>query len=85
MDSIFATGKLRYTNATSVKIQIFRTKGGEMKLRERHPQLIAAAILATGALLLAASILEFSFLQTEPPGVYLLMPLSIVFLFGGSY
>jgi hypothetical protein len=56
-----------------------------MKIMERHPQLIAAAIAATGALFLGASILEFPFLQTEPPGVYFLMALAIVFLFCGSY
>jgi hypothetical protein len=56
-----------------------------MKIMERHPQLIAAAIAATGALFLGASILEFSFLQTEPPGVYFLMALSIIFLFCGCY
>jgi hypothetical protein len=52
---------------------------------ERHPQLIAAAIAATGAFFLGASILEFTFLQTEPPGVYFLMALSVIFLFCGSY
>jgi hypothetical protein len=56
-----------------------------MKLTERHPQLIAAAIAATGALFLGASILEFPFLQAEPPGAYFLMALAIVFLFCGSY
>ncbi len=56
-----------------------------MKLLERHPQLIATAIAATGALFLGASILEFPFLQTEPPGVYFLMALAIVFLFFGIY
>ena len=56
-----------------------------MKTFDRHPQLIAAAIAATGALFLGATILEFPFLQTDPPGAYFLMGLSIVFLFCGGY
>jgi hypothetical protein len=56
-----------------------------MKRMPWHPQLIAAAIAAAGALFLSASILEFPFLQTQPPGAYFLMALAIVFLLSGGY
>jgi len=56
-----------------------------MKGSERHPQLIAAAIAATGAFFLGASILEFPFLHVDMPGGYFLMVLSTIFLFSGGY
>ena len=56
-----------------------------MKLIDSHPQLIAAAIAATGALFLGASLMEFPFMRAEPPGAYVLMGVAIVFIFGGSY
>ena len=55
-----------------------------MNLAESHPQLIAAAIAAAGALYLVASILELPFLVIDPPGAYFMMGLAIVFLFGGG-
>lgn len=56
-----------------------------MKLVKWHPQLIAAAIAANGALFLGASVLDFPFLEVQLPRAYFLMGLSIVFLFGGGY
>lgn len=56
-----------------------------MSQRERHPQLIAAGIVATGALFLAASIFEIHFLSVQPPRAYFLTALSIVFMFYGGY
>jgi hypothetical protein len=56
-----------------------------MKLTDSHPQLIAAAIAATGALFLGASILELPFMELKPPGAYYMMGLSIVFIVAGGY
>lgn len=56
-----------------------------MKLVDSHPQLIAAAIVATGALFLGASLLEFPFMTVEPPGAYFMMGVAVVFIAGGSY
>ena len=56
-----------------------------MSLTKRHPQIIAAAVAATGAFFLGASIFPFPFLNVQPPGAYFLMALSIVFMFSGSH
>jgi hypothetical protein len=56
-----------------------------MQGQERHPQLIAAAVAATGALFLAAGVMEWSFLQAQPPGAYLLTGISVAFILGGGY
>jgi len=56
-----------------------------MQRQEIHLQLISGAIAAVGAFFLSASILEFSFLTTQPPGAYFLSALSICFIFGGIY
>lgn len=56
-----------------------------MNLAENHPQVIAAAIAAVGALYLGASLLELPFLAINPPGAYFMMGLAIVFLFAGGF
>jgi hypothetical protein len=56
-----------------------------MRFAERHSQIIAAAVAATGALFLAASIFSFPFLSVQPPGAYFLMALSIAFMFSGVH
>jgi hypothetical protein len=56
-----------------------------MKLADSHPQLIAAAVAATGVLFLCAGLLELPFLEVQPPGGYFLMGLAIVFIFGGGF
>jgi hypothetical protein len=56
-----------------------------MKLADSHPQLIAAAIAATGVLFMGASMLELPFLLVEPPGAYILMGIAVFFISGGGY
>jgi hypothetical protein len=56
-----------------------------MKLADSHPQLIAAAVAATGGLFLIAGIMEVPFLRAEPPGAYYLIGLAILFVLGGGF
>lgn len=56
-----------------------------MKLIEWHPHLIAAAVAVTGALFMAAGLIEFAFLEVQPPGRYFLLGISVVFILSGGY
>lgn len=56
-----------------------------MQPQDRYPQLIAAAVAATGVLFLCAGVFELSFIQTQPPGTYFLIGFAVVFILGGSF
>ena len=56
-----------------------------MQRQEWYDQFLAGAIAAVGALFLSASIFDYSFLTTQPPGAYFLSALSICFIFAGLY
>jgi hypothetical protein len=55
-----------------------------MRPTDRHPQFLAAAIAATGALYLAPLFLDLPFPAPQPPGAYFLMGLSAVYVAAGA-
>lgn len=56
-----------------------------MPIKERHPELIAAAVALVGVFFFAAALLEWSFLQLQAPGAFLLIGVSVAFILGGVY
>jgi hypothetical protein len=47
--------------------------------------MIAAAVAVSGVFFPAAGVMEWPFLQAQPPGVYLLIGVSVALLLGGCY
>jgi hypothetical protein len=56
-----------------------------MPIKERFPELISSAIALTGVFFLAASVLEWPFLQIQAPGAFVLIGVSVAFILGGGY
>lgn len=56
-----------------------------MLIKERYPELIAAAVVLTGVFFLAAGVMEWPFLQVQAPGAFVLMGVSVAFILGGGY
>jgi hypothetical protein len=54
-----------------------------MARQDFHPQIIAVAVVVTGALFLVACLQGLPFLTPEAPGAYWLAALSIVFIISG--
>lgn len=56
-----------------------------MLLKDRHPEMIAAAVALTGVFFLAAGLLEWTFLQIQAPGAFVLTGVSVALILGGGY
>jgi hypothetical protein len=56
-----------------------------MPIKERLPEMIAAAVALTGVFFLAAGVLEWTFLQIQAPGAFVLTGVSVALILGGGY
>lgn len=56
-----------------------------MPIKERLPELIAAAVALTGVFFLSAGVLEWPFLRMQAPGAFVLIGVSVAFILGGGY
>jgi len=54
-----------------------------MYIKRVFPYLVACYSVAVGLLFITASLADIPFLDTEPPGSYILSAISITFIFGG--